>query len=227
MKRALIVTGSGAGTALLALLVAVALGGPALFVTSASIMFAFIPLVVLSGAVLLLTIAAATAWLSAFERGTRQSRFAFEFYSLAACLSATSVALLFGGDWPAVIAWGALGVILAEYLTTRHTRRHREARERAVKRIARRKEVAQANRKRVVTEATGPISTPWLLDVFDAPESTARSTMLAPLDANAAWALARLHRKGVPAEYVAARWRTGQPLDADALVASYRAGGAA
>ena len=75
-------------------------------------------------------------------------------------------------------------------------------------------------------EAAESVPTPWLLDAFGAPESTARSTMLAALDADAAWALARLHRKGVPAEYVAARWQTGQPLDADMLVASYRDGGA-
>lgn len=78
-----------------------------------------------------------------------------------------------------------------------------------------------------VALATENIPTTWLIDAFDAPESTPRDDMLAALDADTAWALARLHRKGVPAEYVAARWTNGEPLDADALVASYREGGAA
>lgn len=76
-------------------------------------------------------------------------------------------------------------------------------------------------------EAMENIPTTWLIDAFDAPESTPRDEMLAELDADTAWALARLHRKGVPAEYVAERWVNGEPLDADLLVASYREGGAA
>lgn len=75
-------------------------------------------------------------------------------------------------------------------------------------------------------EAAESVPTPWLIDTFGAPESTPRDDLLAALDVDTAWALARLHRKGVPAEYVAARWQTGQPLDADMLVASYRDGGA-
>lgn len=76
-------------------------------------------------------------------------------------------------------------------------------------------------------EAAESVPTPWLIDTFGATESTPRDDMLAVLDVDTAWALARLHRKGVPAEYVAAHWQTGQPLDADVLVASYREGGAA
>lgn len=78
-----------------------------------------------------------------------------------------------------------------------------------------------------VQNATQRIPTPWLLDAIDAPESVHRGELLAALGPDTAWALARLHRKGVPADYVAERWQTGQPLDADALVASYREGCAA
>lgn len=75
-----------------------------------------------------------------------------------------------------------------------------------------------------VQNATQPISTPWLIDACGAPESVSRGELLAELDADTAWALARLHRKGVGAEYVAAHWTLGAPLDADALVAAYRDG---
>lgn len=71
------------------------------------------------------------------------------------------------------------------------------------------------------------IEADWLLVALGMPMSEDSAVAVATLDYELAWALARLHRKGVPAEYVAERWQTGVPLDADTLVASYREGGAA
>lgn len=59
-----------------------------------------------------------------------------------------------------------------------------------------------------------------MTDAMRAPEAKGRLALLAALDADTAWALARLARKGVPAEYIAEHWQTGQPIDADMLVTS-------
>jgi hypothetical protein len=81
-------------------------------------------------------------------------------------------------------------------------------------------------RERRKAEMAASISTVWLNDVFEEKTFSPRRELLEVLTADEAWALARLHDAGVPADYVAARWDDNAPLDARALTASYRAGGA-
>lgn len=221
MKRALIVTGSGVGTALVALLIAVALGGPSDPVVESPSPLALVPGAVLGAVAIISMVIAGGATF------TRDIAVALTTYIISVLACLTGLALVLGGDWPAVIAWGALGAIAAEFVTTRHTRRWRKARARALERIAEKKRASEEYRAETVKQATRRIATDWLTDATSAPESKGRRALLADLDADTAWALARLHRKDVPAEYVAARWHTGQLLDADTLVASYREGGAA
>lgn len=220
MKRTLIVTGAGLGTTLLALIVAVLLGGPTEPVVESPSLLALVPGVILVGIASIATLAVFAGVFAA------DIRFAVAAWAIAMGASLVSLALTFGGDWPALIAWGALGAIVAEYLTTRHTRRWRKARRRAVERMAERKRVAEARRVEVVKQATRRVATDWLTDALGAPEAEGRVALLADLDPEAAWALARLHRKGVPAEYVAAHWAHGAPFDADTLVMAYRNGAA-
>lgn len=214
MKRALIVTGAGVGTALLALLVAVLLGGPTTGFTTVVVAVHF-------GWVLAGVLAAAAAIMSAGRVGGRTA--------VALGLGMYPITLLFAafGDCAAVIVCGLAGALATRALVTRTERRERRVRARAAERIAERKYHAEWLRSERVARATENVPTAWLIDVFAAPESTPREDMLAALDADAAWALARLHRKGVPAEDVAERWTNGEPLDADALVASHREGGVA
>lgn len=130
-------------------------------------------------------------------------------------------------EYTAVAAFALLGATIGHTCATRTERRWRKARAVAAARIAERKRLVEERRANAVKEATRRIATEWLTDAMGTPESKGRLALLADLDADTAWALARLHRKGVPAEYVAERWTNGEPLDADALVASYREGGAA
>lgn len=208
-KRYLIVTGAGLGAALLALFIALATGGPTAGSTALSTLLY-------------------TAWFSTFVLATAVALITHGdvggptvVITLITIIPATFV-LTVWGDYAVIAVCGVVGALVANSLATRTARRWREARLIAEERIAWRKENEKADRERLVNAATASIPAPWLIDAHNAAESTARGTLLAALDPDTAWALARLHRKGVPAEYVAAHWVTGAPLDADTLVTAYR-----
>lgn len=79
--------------------------------------------------------------------------------------------------------------------------------------------------QRLVKDAAASVPTVWLHEVFEQTTFTPRDEVLALLSLDEAWAFARLHDRGIPADFVAEMWEDDVPLDVDAIAAAYRSGG--
>jgi hypothetical protein len=84
---------------------------------------------------------------------------------------------------------------------------------------------ARRERRRAANHAADSIDTVWLIDALRAAEATDRADLIARLTPESAFGLARLHRRGIPAEFVARNWSLDEPMTdeaADLLTAVFR-----
>lgn len=143
------------------------------------------------------------------------------------------VVVAFGGDLIGIATLSACSAAGAYLLSTRKRRARIEklrARQREVQaaRLARARSIIEERKARSaeVKKALKGVDTGWLIDVFGRAETTGRASLLLDLKPEAAYGLARLHRRGIPADFVASVWTLSNEMNeatADAITREHRA----